>query len=122
MKIYKIILFSGFWLLFISVFGSSTFDKVRETKGLGVQQSPLSDDQTDPLKGSSLDFSEFDLEENDDTNDLVYSFNLLPWITSNHSSFSFLNKSNYPNLRLYLSTSLPHFLGSSQSYLKVFKI
>ncbi|MEI6488719.1 MAG: hypothetical protein WCP52_07145 [Bacteroidota bacterium] len=122
MKIYKIILFAGFWLLFFSVFGHSTFDKVREIKGLSVQQSPLSDDKTDPIKRNSLDFSEFDLEENDYANDFVYDFDLVPLISDNHPSSSLFIVHNFQNLVQYNSTSLFHFLRTSRSYLNVFRI
>lgn len=111
--------------LFLLMFGAS---KTFQTKSLAVhsnestiQISPLSDDETDPIKNNSFEYTEFII-----TRDEIYSFFTNLKIISflgvflSFISFALLNSSLY----LFLLKRFPtfSFLNSLQSYLQVFRI
>ena|ERR1035437_8556469 len=111
--------------LFLLMFGAS---KTFQTQSLAVhsnepaiQVSPLSDDETDPIKNNTFEYTEFII-----TRDENYSFfsNLkiisFLGIFLSFISLALANSSLY--LFLLKRFSAFSFLNSTQSYLQVFRI
>ena len=122
MKTIKIVFFTGFWLLLFSLIGFNSRNNKANSETINIQQSPLSDDETNPIKKQFLEFAEFELEENDDFNSTTYSDNFIHHFADNniHQGFQ-INHSSFSG-KQYVEPFNPHFLHSSQSYLNVFRI
>ena len=122
MKAYKISFFISL-LLFIWTISYCPKSTVAEQSQINnIQQSPLSDDQTDPINKNVFDYADIDLEENNENNFLFSNINFLPLISSDNlqlkpdwNIFSFSS--------IHFPKSHPHRLQNlSQSYLNVFRI
>lgn len=121
MKIVRLIFFTCFGLLFFSLNCFSAKSNNSVLNNINIQQSPLSDDQTDPINKSNFDFAGFDLKENDSQYSISNSFTILPTASINNHLLNNSDILTSPNNK-YIHPLPPHYLHSSSSYLSIFKI
>ncbi len=122
MKAYKISFFISLLLLLWSISYCPKINVAEQSQINNIQQSPLSDDQTDPINKNVFEYADIDLEENNENNFLSSNFNILPVISSDYFLHAFnsnlisFSTNKYPQLFSH------RLLHSSQSYLSVFRI
>ncbi len=89
------------------------------TNEFDIEQSPLSDDETNPINEHVTEVADIDLEEMDENNSLFPSIPYTAFINSNIVLNSFATSSFL--ISCYQSPQFS-FRKTSQSYLNVFRI
>ena len=123
MKAYKIGFFISFLLLFWSICYTPENKVVADDLINSIKQSPLSDDQTDPVNSNNtIEFTEIDWIKNNEpiilsSNPIFFPVICFKLIEGSHPTDKYTSaiNCNYPS-------GLHHILRSSNSYLKVFRI
>ena len=84
-----------------------------------IEQSPLADDETNPISAITTDIAEFDFEDNDENNFSSTHLKLVSFVKSTINFESFVSRGIANAYNHQLRFSLHH---SEQSYLQVFRI
>ncbi len=121
MKTYKISFLISLLLLFWSVCCTPQTKAAEQSPINSIQQSPLSDDQTDPINKNVFEYADIDLEENNE-NHFFSSNTILPILPSLSIQHTFDWKNYSFLIHKYSQSYSQQLLHSSQSYLSVFRI
>ncbi len=119
MKIIKISFFISLFLLSIMGCKANPVLNCAINNGFDVKQSPLCDDETNPLEVNSTEVAEFDTEENDENNSCFSDFNIFSFSKLNNSHLHLICLGFNDSYKYHLNFS---FSDSVQSYLQVFRI
>lgn len=120
MKFLKVFLLSVCWMLIVHAsFAQLPIQSaIVHPNESGIQSSPLSDDQTDPIKGNALVYTEFIITR-DESRSLLSNFKTISFFSF---ILSFISFEIVDSLFLFKRVLTFPFLKSSQSFLQVFRL
>lgn len=121
MKTIKILFLICFFILGWSLNNFTKHSTVAVTEVEHIQQNPLADDETNPIKNQALELTEIDLEENDETNSSLSNPTFHPSLYSNSTQHPHFT-AQFADILHLKSNSNWHILHTSRSFLNIFRI